>query len=101
MIVTGSATSVDALGGDDLVCVATVGAPHANVIDVDAGAGDDVVDTTATGGGYYVETTLGAGTTPSSAAAPATPSGPATGRRRPGTDTDADRIDTGTAATAC
>ena len=97
VIVTGSATSVDALGGDDVVCVAIVGTPHANVIDVDAGAGADVVDTTAIGGGYYVETTLGAGAD--------TFVGGRTGDTvwagdgsfdGTGTDTDTDRIDTGT-----
>ncbi|WP_299931168.1 calcium-binding protein [uncultured Nocardioides sp.] len=97
VIVTGSATSVDALGGDDLICVAIIGSPNANVLDVDAGTGADVVDTTAMGGGYYVATTLGAGTD--------TFVGGRTGDTvwagdgswdGAGTDTEIDQIDTGT-----
>lgn len=96
VIVTGSATSVDALGGDDLICVAITGSPRSNVLDVDAGAGADVVDTTAVGGGYYVATTLGAGAD--------TFVGGRTGDTvwagdgswdGAGTDTETDQIDTG------
>lgn len=60
VIVTGPAGVVDALGGDDLICV-TARTTGSNVLVVDAGAGDDVVDTSAVFGGYYVTTTLGAG----------------------------------------
>ena len=59
VIVTGPATRVDALGGNDLVCV--TGPARSNVLSVVAGAGDDLVDTTALGGGTYVTTVLGAG----------------------------------------
>ena len=60
VIVTARAGVVDSLGGDDLVCVAPTRV-GSNVLVVDAGSGDDVVDTTATPGGDYVTTTLGAG----------------------------------------
>ena len=49
------------LGGDDLVCVAVSADVGSNTLSVDAGTGNDVVDTTGSGGGYYVSTTLGAG----------------------------------------
>lgn len=96
VIVTGSATSVSALGGDDLVCVAIIGNPRSNVLDVDAGPGADTVDTTAVGGGYYVATTLGAG-------ADTHVGGPTNDTVWAGegsyetvnTDTETDRIDTG------
>ncbi len=60
VIVTGRATDVTALGGDDLVCVVPDGTNY-NVLKVDAGPGADVVDTTAAPSGYYVDTDLGAG----------------------------------------
>jgi Ca2+-binding RTX toxin-like protein len=60
VIVTGTATEISALGGDDLVCV-TPRLTGSNVLDVDAGSGDDVVDTTVVSSGYHVTTTLGAG----------------------------------------
>lgn len=59
VIVTGPAGVVDALGGDDLVCVTEVAG--SDVVVVDAGAGDDVVDSSAVIGGNYVTTTLGPG----------------------------------------
>lgn len=97
VIVSGSATSVSGLGGDDLICVAIIGDTRSNVIDVDAGTGDDVVDTTAMGGGYYVTTTLGAGAdtfvggrTGDTVLAGEAPWDQA------GADTALDRIDTGT-----
>ena len=60
VIVTADATNVKALGGDDLICVVP-GRLNGNVLYVDAGAGNDVVDTTASSGTYYVDTDLGAG----------------------------------------
>lgn len=60
VIVTASADKVDALGGDDLICVTGPGG-SSNLLSVDAGAGDDVVDTTALAAGFYVGTVLGAG----------------------------------------
>lgn len=60
VIVTGGSTRVTALGGDDLVCVAPVGTTS-NGIEVDAGTGNDVVDTTAAPSAYYVDADLGPG----------------------------------------
>ena len=60
VIVTGGSTRVSALAGDDLVCVAPVGTTS-NVLVVDAGAGNDVVDTTASPSAYYADTDLGPG----------------------------------------
>src|SRR5690349_9795245 len=61
VIVTGAATDVKALGGDDLVCVVPQGT-NTNVLTVDAGAGADVVDTTSAElNFYYVDTDLGPG----------------------------------------
>jgi Ca2+-binding RTX toxin-like protein len=97
VIVSGSATSVSGLGGDDLICVAIIGDTRSNVIDVYAGDGDDVVDTTAVGGGYYVTTTLGAGadTFVGGRTSDTVVAGEGTGEQ-PGPDTAVDRIDTGT-----
>ena len=61
MIVSASTGAIAALGGDDLICVA-VTRTNSNVLSVDAGAGNDTVDTTAMrDDGYYITTTLGAG----------------------------------------
>lgn len=60
VIVTAAAGVVDALGGDDLICVTGPGT-SSNLLSVDAGAGNDTVDTTAVIPGYYVTTVLGAG----------------------------------------
>ena len=60
VIVTGSSTDVRAGAGDDLVCVTGTGA-NANVVDLDAGPGDDVVDSTAMPRGYYLTAILGDG----------------------------------------
>jgi Ca2+-binding RTX toxin-like protein len=60
VIVTGAATEVEALGGDDLVCVVPSRTSF-NVLGVDAGAGNDVVDTNGATSGYYVNTDLGPG----------------------------------------
>lgn len=59
VIVTNGALSVDALGGDDLVCVTfDTGLPFV-AVDVRAGAGDDVVD--STGSSNRVAAELGEG----------------------------------------
>jgi Ca2+-binding RTX toxin-like protein len=60
VIVTATAGVVDARGGDDLICVAPT-RTNSNVLPIDAGSGDDLVDTTGTPGGYYVSTRLGTG----------------------------------------
>lgn len=60
VIVTGPARDVDALGGDDVVCV-TPTMTDTNVVEVDAGTGDDTVDTTAASDRYRVIAVLGAG----------------------------------------
>ncbi|RYB90178.1 calcium-binding protein [Nocardioides glacieisoli] len=60
VIVTGAATEVDALGGDDLICVVPV-RTNFNVLDVDAGTGNDVVDTAGASQNYYVDIDLGPG----------------------------------------
>ena len=62
VIVTGKSYDVKSLGGDDLVCVVPDGT-GTNVLHVEAGAGNDVVDTTSASlEGYYVETLLQTGT---------------------------------------
>lgn len=58
VIVTNGADGVQALGGNDLVCV-TGGSSPLEDVSVDAGAGDDVVDASAAASGVSVE--LGAG----------------------------------------
>lgn len=60
VIVSGTATDVDGLGGDDLVCVVPADT-RTNVLYVDAGVGGDVVDTTGVPSGYYVDVELGTG----------------------------------------
>jgi len=60
VIVTAKAGVVDALGGDDLICVTGPGS-NSNLLSVDAGSGNDVVDTTAVIPGYYVTAVLGSG----------------------------------------
>ena len=60
VIVTGPARTVDARGGDDLVCV-TPAMTDVNVVEVDTGPGDDTVDTTAASERYRVATVLGSG----------------------------------------
>lgn len=60
VIVTGASVQVYAGGGDDLVCVSVSGY-RSNVLTIDAGAGADVVDTTAVPENFYVTTILGDG----------------------------------------
>jgi Ca2+-binding RTX toxin-like protein len=60
VIVSGKATTVSGLGGDDLICVAPARV-SSNVLDVDAGAGNDTVDTAGAPNSYYVTVVLGAG----------------------------------------
>jgi Ca2+-binding RTX toxin-like protein len=93
VIVTGRAGVVDALGGDDLVCV-SAGPTNSNGAVVDAGAGDDVVDTSAASGGYYISATLGPGadTFVGGAAGDTVFAG---AKADPQVDTERDVIDTG------
>ena len=60
VIVSGMATTVLALGGDDLICVAPQVDSY-TVLTIGAGVGDDVVDTTAAPSAYNVDTDLGPG----------------------------------------
>lgn len=102
VIVTGTATRVDALGGNDLVCV-TGSTSGSDFVDVDAGTGDDVVDTTAVQPGHYVISVLGAGAdtlvggrakdTAYAGVQERTPNG----GYASGADTETDTIDTGEA----
>lgn len=63
VVVTNGATDIDTLGGDDLVCVGprTAYTMGRGTVDLDAGAGDDVVE--VDGGGWLVAVTavLGVG----------------------------------------
>lgn len=102
VIITGPATQVDALGGNDLVCV-TGSTTSSDFIDIDAGTGDDVVDTTAVLTGHYVATVLGAGadTFVGGRADDSVYAGEqvrlANGGFASGSDTETDTIDTGDA----
>jgi Ca2+-binding RTX toxin-like protein len=102
VIVSGPAGVVDALGGDDLVCM-TGGATNSNFLTVDAGSGADLVDTTALPPGYYVATVLGSGadTFAGGRSDESVYAGERTrlanGTHVPGADTDKDTIDTGEA----
>jgi Ca2+-binding RTX toxin-like protein len=60
VIVTGSSTDVFAGAGDDVVCVTGKGV-SSNVLDVDAGPGNDVVDSTAMRDNVYLTAILGDG----------------------------------------
>lgn len=63
VVVTNGATDIDTLGGDDLVCVAPSGiytVTH-RMVDIDAGAGNDVVDSDDGGSPVAVTAVLGAG----------------------------------------
>lgn len=59
VIVTGSSVKVFAGSGDDLICV--TGADNFNVLDVDAGPGNDLVDSSALPLNYYLVASLGDG----------------------------------------
>ena len=61
VVVTGSATTVITLGGDDLVCVAGAGQQLPQSVSIDTGAGADVVDATTAPAGSFVRTVLGDG----------------------------------------
>ncbi|CAM3572158.1 calcium-binding protein [Nocardioides zeicaulis] len=102
VIVTGPAGVVDALGGDDLVCVSG-GPGNANLLSIDAGSGDDVVDATALTPGYYVTVVLGSGAdvfaggrSDETVFAGERTTQPG-GSTAPGPDTDRDTVDTGEA----
>lgn len=60
VVVTRTAAKVTTLGGDDLVCVGPW-ADHSLTIDIDAGTGSDVVDTSGASSDHHVTTVLGAG----------------------------------------
>ena len=79
VIVTGSSTDVFAGAGDDLICVTGKGA-NVNLVGVDAGPGDDVVDSTAMERYHYLTAILGDGSDTFVGAARARASWPA--RRR-------------------
>ena len=93
VIVTARAGVVDTLGGDDLICVNSA-MTNSNVLVVDAGAGDDVVDTSTAADGHYVTTTLGAGAD-TLLGGPASDTVHAGPRVDPPTDTERDVIYTG------
>ncbi|MDZ5664094.1 calcium-binding protein [Nocardioides sp. S-58] len=93
VIVTATAGVVDARGGDDLICVAVTDT-SSNALSVAAGAGADVVDTTATSGTYYVSSELGPGTD-SYFGGSVNDTVYGGDRAAPQTDTEADTIDTG------
>ena len=61
VVVTGSATTVTTLGGDDLVCVTGAGQQLPASVSTDPGAGNDVVDATTVPAGSFVRTVLGDG----------------------------------------
>ena len=96
VIVSGPATSVFALGGNDLICVTGSGSPS-----VDAGTGDDVVDTTGIASAAGVTTVLGAGADTfvggrsEDAVHAGHRSDSSTNAPDPGSDSEADRVDTG------
>jgi Ca2+-binding RTX toxin-like protein len=102
VIVTGPAGVVDALGGDDLVCV-TAGPTSSDFLTIDAGSGADLVDTTALPPGYYVSVVLGSGadTFAGGRSDENVYAGERTqlpnGTSVPGADTEKDTIDTGEA----
>lgn len=93
VIVTGRSVVIDALGGNDLICVAGT-LPASNSLTVDAGSGDDEVDTTTLAASYFVTTTLGAGTD-TFAGGPARDTVYGGARTEPRTDTETDTITTG------
>ena len=62
VIVSHFADTVRALGGDDIICVVPRGL-RSNYVDIDAGSGNDVVDTSSGQlSGFYTEVGLGPGT---------------------------------------
>jgi Ca2+-binding RTX toxin-like protein len=89
VIVTGPATEVSALGGDDLICVTGTAGPY-----VSAGSGNDTVDTTVLGSATHLTVYLGAGadTLVGGAAAETVTTGEAT---YAGVDNDTDSVSTG------
>ena len=102
VIVSGSAGVINALGGDDLICLAGT-VSSSNVLSVDAGSGSDLVDTTALAPGYYVTTVLGAGADTfvggraDDSVYAGEPAALPDGGSGPGADTEVDTIDTGEA----
>ncbi|WP_107767483.1 calcium-binding protein [Nocardioides terrigena] len=60
VIVTGASGNVLAGGGDDVICATGAGS-SGNTLTIDAGAGNDLVDSTALENGYYLHAILGDG----------------------------------------
>ena len=60
VIVTGASEYVFAGAGNDVICVAASGT-GGNILDVDAGPGDDLVDSTGMPASYYLDAILGDG----------------------------------------
>lgn len=60
VIVTGTSGDTDGGDGDDLICVTGQGS-NSNLLDVYAGAGNDVVDSTGMSAGFYLSAYLGSG----------------------------------------
>lgn len=60
VIVSAKATSISGLGGDDLICIVPA-ATNFNVLGVDAGVGNDTVDTSAAQDYFSITTDLGPG----------------------------------------
>lgn len=60
VIVTGASTGVLAGAGDDLICVTGSNA-SSNVVDIDAGPGNDLVDSTTMARYFYLDAVLGDG----------------------------------------
>nr|WP_243395181.1 hypothetical protein [Nocardioides currus] len=60
VIVTGTSTTVSSGAGDDLICVA-LSIAGGNILQVDAGPGNDLVDSTGMPDNYYLDAVLGDG----------------------------------------
>ena len=95
VIVSGSAFTINGHGGDDLICVTGTGA-RSNVLNLDAGAGNDVVDSTAMTSGFYLTAILGDGsdTFVGGSGGDRVLTGTATGSQLTG-DSERDVVDTG------
>ena len=64
VIVRGTSSDITGGGGDDLICLDSPSGSEqifTNVFYVDAGSGNDLVDSTAMGSGYYLIASLGDG----------------------------------------
>ena len=96
VIVLGTSHEVDALGGDDLICLSQDVDPYYTQ-EIDAGPGNDTVDATTASTDVFVVTTLGPGadTFVGGAAHDWVHAGDAADPVQPGSDVDADRVETG------